>query len=387
MRDPGAGAVALLAALVTGSWLGCPTAEAPADDDNTEGLSTSAVVERLAGQWIAEEPVDDHPWDWMDAVYMLGIVRAHELTGESPYLDYVTSWVDLYYPEIESGERFPDASDRVAPHIAAVELMRLLGDERYPAVLANVDEYLATAPRSHDGAILHWGTHFPEQRELLIDSLFMFGGYLVAAYRLTGDRAYLDRFVEQLALFTAACRHDDEGLFVHAWDDELGVNVPDGPIYWARGNGWIVTVTGWYLAWAPEDHEGRAVVEDVFVREVDAWVRYQDQSGLFHTVLNHPEDPDNYLETSATALFLQGAALGIRVGSLDAGTYRPAVVAAHDGVLSRLVEEEDGHLTLEGTSFGTMPTSYENYIGIPVFDDLPLGVGTTLMGLAAADGI
>jgi len=376
----------LVPALALAQLAGCPTAEPPAGDDD-DSLDTVALTTRLAAQWIAEEPADAHPWDWMDAVYMLGFVETHRLTGDPEQLAYPALWIDTYYGEFASGERVPDASDRVAPHTVPVQHMLLTGEQDYSAVIEVVDAYLASVPRSDDGGILHWGTHFPERRELLIDSLFMFGGYLVSAYALTGDEAYLDLFVEQVAIFEALCRDDDAGLFVHAWDDDTGQNIPAEPIYWARGNGWIVAVTSWYLAWAPADHPGRETVLDVYLGQVDAWIQVQDESGLFHTVLNHPEDPDNYLETSASALFLHGAARGIHAGVLDREVYRDAVVAAHDGVLSRVVEDGDGRLTVEGTSFGTMPTSYENYIGIPLVDDLPMGVGTVLMGLAAADGI
>ena len=386
-RPPAIRVVLALALLGTG----CPTDEPPGDDDDSTGevdtLDTRELTSRLAGQWIAEEPAENYYWDWMDAVYMTGFVETHRLTGDPEALAYPRSWIERYYPEIVDGERIPDASDRVAPHIVPVQLMVLAGEEDYPAVLDVVDTYLASVPRSDDGGILHWGTHFPDQRELLIDSLFMFGGYLMSAYLLTGDEAYLDLFVEQLEIFEALCRDDEAGLFLHAWDDDAKQNVPSDPIYWARGNGWIVAVTSWYLAWAPSDHHGRETVEEVYRDQVDAWIAVQDDGGLFHTVLNHPDDPDNYLETSASALFLHGAARGVHAGILDREAYRPAIVAAHDGVLSRIVEDGDGRLTVEGTSFGTMPTTYEIYIGIPLVDDLEMGVGTVLMGLAAAAGI
>ncbi len=376
------------AALALTIPVGCPTAEPLDDDDDDPGaLETRELTAALSVQWAADDPPEDHPWDWMDAVYMLGFLEAYRVCGDEQQLDYPARWIDTYYGEVVSGERDPDASDRVAPNILPVQHMSLDGADSYPVVLEVVDEYLANVPRSDDGGILHWGTHFPERRELLIDSLFMFGGYLVSAYALTGDEAYLDLFVEQLAIFESLCRHDEAGLFVHAWDDDAKQNIPDEAIYWARGNGWIVAVTSWYLAWAPADHEGRELVLDVYRAQVDAWIEVQDSSGLFHTVLNHPEDPDNYLETSASALFLHGAARGLHSGVLEPETYRDAVIAAHDGVVSRIVEDGDGRLTVEGTSFGTMPTSYDNYIGIPLVDDLPMGVGTVLMGLAAADGI
>lgn len=381
MTPPPQGALWTLA--LAGMLLGCPTDEPiPADGP----LDTAELAMRLADQWIADEPAVDQFWDWMDAVYMLGFPRVYGLSGDDAHLAYPGAWVDEYYPEIASGERFPDASDRVAPNIVAIELMRLHGDERYAAVPPMVDEYLATVPRTSGGAVLHWGTHFPDNPQVLIDSLFMIGGYLVAEYDRSGDESYLDTFVEQLALFAGLCHHDDEGLFVHAWDEDDQVNIPDAPVYWARGNGWIAAVTGWYLSVAPADHAGWATVEEIFLGEIDAFARYRDEGGLAHTILNVPDDPDNYLETSATALFATGMALGLEHGVLAEDPYRPHLVAAIGGIEGRIEEQDDGHLTVKGTSFGTVPTTYEIYLEIPLVDDLPMGVGTVLMALSAADG-
>ncbi len=375
------------AALLTALLLaGCPTEDTPPDDPPADdALATAELAGALATQWMTDQPAGDMYWDWMDAVYMMGFVRIAERGGDPTVLDYPATWVDHYYADI--ADRYPDASDRVAPNMVAVELMRLTGEPSYALIPPQVDDYLATAPRSSDGGILHWGTQFPDREELLIDSLFMFGGYLVAMYDLTGDEAYLDLFVEQVAIFADLCRDPDEGLFLHAWDDADGVTVPAEPVFWGRGNGWIVAVGAWYLSVAPADHAGRDTVAPIHRDLVDAFVRYQDESGLFYTVLNMPDEPDNYLETSCTALFAAGVARGIRCGALDEETYRPALAAAVDGVQSMITTEDDGHLTVADTSFGTVPTSYENYVGIPLVDDLAMGVGTVMMALAEADGL
>ena len=383
MRFPWVLALLLLA---TAGCEGEP--EADDDDDDTtvadDTLDNAELVARLADQWIADEPPEEQYWDWMDAVYMMGMVRASELTGATEHLAYPTAWVDHYYADIE--ERYPDASDRVAPNMVAVELMRLQGEDRYPAIPSQVDDYLATVPTTSGGAVLHWGTQFPDREEVLIDSLFMVGGYLTAMAHHTGDGAYLDQFADQVEVFAELCRDPGEGLFLHAWDEAEQVNVPADPIYWGRGNGWIAAVTAWWLSVAPAGHADRALVEEIYRGVLDGFIRYQDDSGLFYTVLNRPGDTDNYLETSCTALFAYGVALGLDAGVLSDDEYRPALLAAHAGLLGQLREEEDGHLTLADTSFGTVPTSYENYVGIPRVDDLKMGVGTALMALAQSDG-
>ena len=99
------------------------------------------------------------------------------------------------------------------------------------------------------------------------------------------------------------------------------------------------------------------------------------------------QDEDNYTETSAAALIAYGLVRGIGAGVLeDPGPWRQSVAFAVEGLEGR-VTGTSGARVVEGTSFGTVPGSYEEYTSVVQLDDIILGWGSLVMVLAEADGM
>jgi unsaturated rhamnogalacturonyl hydrolase len=90
---------------------------------------------------------------------------------------------------------------------------------------------------------------------------------------------------------------------------------------------------------------------DTLEAQVKALEGFQDEGGLWHTLIN---DKSSYLEASAAAGFAYGILKAVRKGYLDA-KYEPMAVKAIKAVLANI--SDDGEL--QQVSFGT-----------PVFDDL-----------------
>jgi hypothetical protein len=98
---------------------------------------------------------------------------------------------------------------------------------------------------------------------------------------------------------------------------------------------------------------------------------WQDSSGLWHTLVN---DPDTYLETSASALFAYGFHKGMRNGLLPE-IYQDVVRKAVSGLQTRLFTGCESGLMVSGTSHGTSPGDREYYANVTVGDQVPYGVG------------
>jgi unsaturated rhamnogalacturonyl hydrolase len=116
---------------------------------------------------------------------------------------------------------------------------------------------------------------------------------------------------------------------------------------------------------------------------MEAVVRLQDASGLWHTVLDRP---DSYLETSCAAMFALAIVGGVQRGpdgrSLLQGGWLPAEMLASarrawDGVRAQVTPE--GRVT--GVSAGTPPGDFETY------QKVPLGSQTFGTGLVLLAGI
>jgi unsaturated rhamnogalacturonyl hydrolase len=97
---------------------------------------------------------------------------------------------------------------------------------------------------------------------------------------------------------------------------------------------------------------------DTFRAQVKTLAELQNDEGMWHTVLNNP---DSYVETSATSAFAYGILKGIRMGYLDE-KYLKYGKKALDAVIKRI--SKDG--TVEDVSYGTpVGNSEKFYMDIP----------------------
>ncbi len=66
--------------------------------------------------------------------------------------------------------------------------------------------------------------------------------------------------------------------------------------------------------------------------------RYQDRgTGLWYQVLDKPTAPGNYLESSASCMFVYALAKGVRRGYLPASYLAPAK-RGYQGILSHFIQ-------------------------------------------------
>lgn len=126
----------------------------------------------------------------------------------------------------------------------------------------------------------------------------------------------------------------------------------------------------------PENHPRRPVVMQLFKSHVDALVRMQSGSGLWHQLLDRN---DSFLETSASAMFTFSIAHAINKGWLDATAYGPVAIQGWKAVSAKVNEKGQ----VEGTSAGTsVAFDAAFYYNRPVGTG-PHGYGSVLLAGAA----
>ncbi|VEA02342.1 Rhamnogalacturonides degradation protein RhiN [Salmonella enterica subsp. salamae] len=86
---------------------------------------------------------------------------------------------------------------------------------------------------------------------------------------------------------------------------------------WARGNSWLTIVIPDFLELLdlPENNAVRRYLVQVLNAQIAALAKCQDESGLWHTLL---DDPHSYLEASATAGFAYGILKAVRKRYVEA---------------------------------------------------------------------
>ncbi len=202
----------------------------------------------------------------------------------------------------------------------------------------------------------------------------MFGVVLTRLGYLTGENKYFDLITDQVEIFASLLQDKEEGLFRHAWIG--GEQVPQEQVFWARGNGWVLTSLTELLSVLPSEHPNRSKVMDIYSQLVDAVAGYQDTSGLWYTVMNRPGE--TYLETSASALFTYSLAKGINQG-LIGEEYLPNIQAGIEGLKQKIYIDDEGNLILSGTSTGTQPGGFDDYNSVKLRDNVSYGIGAVIL--------
>ncbi|UCH30166.1 MAG: glycoside hydrolase family 88 protein [Myxococcales bacterium] len=381
-----------VALLVGAATYGCgSSATSPSCTDNCPPDPESEQIElatALAHRYIESHPPEEEDWDWRSGVLMFGLTELYRVTEDEMLPEYYKAWMDHHIEEGYADRLF--WSDGCPPALTAIALLR---EEREPTgdyqqvvddVLAYLDDE-DRALRTEEGGISHNGT--VGQRSVWVDSLFMFG-MVLNRWGEASDSNRLDMESDQIVIF-ADVLQDDNGFMRHA-QDWPGY---DESVHWARGNSWVVASLADYLRIRSERGETDSTVEQIFRDHVRAVVAAQDaETGRWLTAMSHPDEPDNYLETSAGALFAYGLARAYRYGILG-DAERKAAQKAAEGVKQMIRDDGDGPV-LGGVSTFTDPWllrsptgGTDGYLDVPVEDDVNYGIGAVILALIETSGL
>jgi unsaturated rhamnogalacturonyl hydrolase len=359
-------------------------------EPETATHETLPLAEALAAEGVARWAPESIPLGWSETVWAYGVHRVYAATGEVAWRDYYRAWMVDVLPEFtDEDPRAFGASDEMAPAIIASTVMLETGEHTFTPITDAGHAWLDEAPRTAEGAIVHWGpdSALGDTRQVWVDSMFMFGVFLVREYQRTGEGAYLERFLEQYGLFSQLCRDPATDLYRHAYDDLTGENIPEEAVFWARGNSWVLIAAAELLTVLGPDAPEVQELLPLFQSHAEALADAQAADGLWNTVLGDPyDDPDNYTETSASALIGYGLVLGVRSGALTGEGWLETISRAATGLQGR-IEDRGDELVVEDISFGTNPGDYDYYVSVPLLEDTNMGVGAALMMLAEVDGL
>ncbi len=176
----------------------------------------------------------------------------------------------------------------------------------------------------------YWAKGYTPQTRLWIDDMYMITVLQSQAFRATGKRAYIDRAAHEMCFYLDELQLKDgpaAGLFYHA---------PDVKYVWGRGAGWMAAGMALVLDRLPADSADRARIERGYRAMMAALLKYQRKDGLWSQLVDRPDDPRNWGETSCTAMFAYAFMTGVARGWLDPAQYGPAARRAWDALCARL---------------------------------------------------
>ncbi len=314
----------------------------------TAKLTPQQVVDRVAAKFVRREKIRG---GYTNDLTLEALLAMYDATGDRTHLEFVS--------KVLSGRRIPPSgfpSYRSQPfNCITISLFERTGHRQLiKPYIAEMNKYRQNAPRSFDGAISHYGD--PKMGRILIDQLQDYSARMARAGWLSGDESFYREAVNQYRLFRDALRDPKTGLWGHArgWYEDPR-NVTTTP--WARGHGWLMKGFVETLSYLPEDSNEAKQMRSWLNDFARSLLKYQDDQGMWHQVLNRPE---SYAETSSTALISYYFARAVRQGYLDEKTFREPAIKAYEGLLKHSVAA-DG--TVYRTCRGTGPQrTVEDYL-------------------------
>jgi unsaturated rhamnogalacturonyl hydrolase len=309
------------------------------------------LIKKVADRAVQDWREGATPRSWGDGILMLALLKTAVWSGDRSHFDCACQWLD---DQLAEGVNLAEGAtwDWGALPLPALELHRRTGEERYLAFAREVCEHITSrARRTADGAVV---TH-AGQPQLWVDSMYFTAPALTGTAAAAGEPRYLEEAAREVELHALHLRDETTGLFYHMWDEESGQR---SPCLWARGNAWAALAILDVLAALPAEHPKRGHVADISRRLMEAALPLQDDSGLWHTVIDRP---DSYLETSCAAMFAFAVMQGVRRRLLPSEALA-AAARAWEGVARQV--SPDGRVT--GVSAGTPPGDFDVYQNVPL---------------------
>jgi unsaturated rhamnogalacturonyl hydrolase len=271
-------------------------------------------------------------------------------------------------------------------------LYRVTLDQRYATAATQLYQQLVHQPRNPSGGFFH-KEKYPNQ--MWLDGLYMAEPFY-AEYAATfhHPEAFND-ITRQYVLMDEHARDSSTGLLFHAWDESkqeprANKQTSLSSQFWARGMGWHMMALVDTLDYDPEDDPGRSELVALLDRDAAAVVRYQDgASGLRFQVLDKGGREGNYLQASASCMFVYALSKGVRRGYLPSRHLENSQ-RAYRAILDRFIQSgPGGEVTLTGAvksvDLGGDPYrdgSCAYYLSEKTLANDPKGVGSFLFASA-----
>lgn len=330
-------------------------------------------------------------WNYEIGCLLTALGKMWRKTDDIRYFNYVKTNMDLYVQEDGSirGYRLNDYNvDQINSGKPLFALLRETGDGKYRSAIEWLALQLKGHPRTSDGGLWHKKI-YPFQ--MWLDGVYMTAPFMTSYASLSGETFWYDEAAREVELMERKARDPVTGLLYHAWDESKEQRWADpdtgcSPHFWGRAVGWFMMAVTDVLDNLPLNHPKRGLLVGLFHRLSEAVIRVQDESsGLWHQILDQRDREGNYLETSASAMFVYALAKGSRLGYLQDEAAQ-AAQRGFEGLITHCVTEADGEIHLNGickvAGLGGRPYrdgSYDYYIGEPTRQDDPKGTAAFLM--------
>ncbi|GET20278.1 glycoside hydrolase family 88/105 protein [Prolixibacter denitrificans] len=374
----------------------CAPSEKKDNSSDNRGLEMAV---RMADSEIAHFPnaasVDFKPegkWDYTGGLIASSMMKLWKVTGDQKYFDYAKSYADQFIGEdgtIKGYKRSDFNLDRLNSGKFLFPLYEKTHEEKYKKAIFILRDQLKDQPRTPEGGFWHKKRY---TNQMWLDGLYMGAPFYAQFAKVFNQPKDFEDVINQFLIVNKHTYNPEIGLNYHGWDEskeQRWANPTTGcsSQFWGRAMGWYSMALVDALDFIPEDYPNRDKLIDILNQVAAGIAKWQDpKSGVWFQVLDQGNREGNYLEASASCMFVYTLLKATRLHYIDSN-YNAVAVKGFDGILKNFIKEnQDGTISLTNVcavaGLGGNPYrdgTYEYYIKEPVRDNDPKGVGPFIL--------
>ena len=351
-------------------------------------MADSEIARR--GGSLEWKPSGKAKWDYTTGLFTFALLQLNGQVNDPNCLKFTEDTMNSFIApdgEIHGYKPQDESLDNIAPGRTVLALWQITHDERYRKAAERLRQQLETQPRTSDGGFWH-KKRYPEQ--MWLDGLYMGEPFYAEYAKLFNEPEDFNDVAKQIRLAGEHTYDPKTGLFYHGWDESKSqpwANKITGTSsnFWGRAMGWYAMAMVDVLDYFPADHPARHEIIAMFQKLCASVVKYQDpKTGLWWQVVNQGGRKGNYLEATASSMFVYAMAKGINRGYLPR-SYEPAVLKGYCGIIEHLIKN-DGNgkwslthcCSVAGLGDGR-DGSFEYYVSEPVVNNDLKGIGPFIL--------
>jgi unsaturated rhamnogalacturonyl hydrolase len=323
-------------------------------------------------------------WSYWKAYTLYGFEMLYQTTGDQRYFDFIKRQMDPFVDEKGHLVNARVSSlDNIMAGTMLVSLYERTKDERYKTAATQVRRAFDNYPRNPDGGFWHGPSL---TGEMWIDGVFMGQMFLIRYGKVIGDSEYCyEEAAKQITVYAKHGLKGNTGLYVHGWAAKpelakvVGGNRPKVDTVWAdpktglsseiwsEGLGWYALLLPETLAVLPKNHPRRAEVLDIYTRMAAGLKRTQDpKTGGWFQVVDKGDQPDNWIDSSGSAMFTYSIQRGIDLGILNKRDYAPVAARGYKSIVGLAKINDAGLVDIYSACDGLcVQANYAAYINFP----------------------
>ena len=387
----------------SGGSAGAPDAGAAGQGGGDAGLAADSLAVRFADMVLSHWPDPAGIWtskgfEYNHGIVLRGLEQVFRRTGDSRYLAYIKKYVDENVNDSgvvniavenvnDGGIDTSHSFDIIQPAILLPFLYQQTGLAKYQTAADNIRARYDSIPRNADQGFWH---KYIYPNQMWLDSIYMGETFLARYAAVFGTCGSFcgDTVVEQTLLIAQHTLDTPTGLYVHAWDDSpagqkaawADATTGRSPSIWGRAVGWYAMALVDTLADLPADQARRSDMLATLTGLAAGLKATQDpNTGLWYQVLDQGSQSDNWLESSATGIFVYTLKVAVNRGYLDS-SYLSVAQSGWQGLQTKVTTDATGLPTITDAVEGMgVEASYAGYVGHKTLSNSPHGLCAILL--------